>query len=198
MSVAATLDREDIVARLAANALPDWSSAVSAAQPCLVPAAVLVPLVPRERGFTVLLTRRNEHLRDHAGQISFPGGRIEPDDPSPEAAALREAEEEVGLRPGEVEVIGRLGRYRTGTGFLVHPVVGIVDPVAKVRAEPAEVAEVFEVPLEFFLDSDNHRPHVIQHDGRRHRYYAMPYREYYIWGATAGILHGLYKILAGD
>ena len=160
-----------------------------------VPAAVLVPLVERDDGFHVLLTRRTEHLRDHAGQISFPGGRIEPEDASVEAAALREAEEEIGLAADAVEISGRVGCYRTGTGCLVHPVVGLLTPPLTLRPDPFEVAEIFEVPLSHFLDPENHRPHVMEHGGRRYQLYAMPYGDYYIWGATAGMLRSLYLVV---
>lgn len=163
-----------------------------------VPAAVLVPLVERSAGWHIILTRRNENLRDHAGQISFPGGRIEESDGTVEAAALREAHEEVGLAPERVDVLGRLGRYYTGTGFLVYPVVGRVRLPVTLRAEPGEVAEIFEVPLSFFLDPRNHRSHVIESGGRRHDVLAMPYGDYYIWGATAGMLRNLYDALRAD
>lgn len=158
-------------------------------------AAVLVALIPREDGFNVLLTRRSEHLRQHAGQISFPGGRVEDDDPSPEAAALREAEEEVGLAPERVELIGPMAPYQTGTGFIIYPFVAVVEDPGELRPDPCEVAEIFEVPLDFFLDPGNHRPHEMDYRGRRYRLHAMPYKHYYIWGATAAILRQLYTIL---
>lgn len=161
----------------------------------LTPAAVLVALIERPSGFQVLLTRRTEHLRDHAGQISFPGGRIEPEDAGAEAAALREAEEEVGLPPSQVEIVGRLPVYPLRTGYLVHPVVAFVAPPLRLLPDPYEVAEIFEVPLEFFLDPDNHKPHEIEHQGELFRLYAMPYKDYYIWGATAAILRDLYHTL---
>ncbi|PWG61343.1 CoA pyrophosphatase [Sediminicurvatus halobius] len=163
----------------------------------LCPAAVLVPLVERSRGLHLILTRRSEHLREHAGQISFPGGRIEPHDRDPVAAALREAEEEIGLGPESVELLGRLPTYCTGTGFVVEPVVGLVDPTAPLRPEPGEVAEIFEVPLDFVLDTRNHRRHVVHRRGRKYRLWAMPYGEYFIWGATAGMLLELGRQLHG-
>lgn len=164
----------------------------------LCPAAVLVPLVERAGGLHLILTRRSEHLREHAGQISFPGGRIEPCDPDPVAAALREAEEEIGLGPQSVELLGRLPNYCTGTGFVVEPVVGLVDPAAPLRPEPGEVAEIFEVPLGFILDARNHRRHVIRRQGREYRLWAMPYGDYFIWGATAGMLLELRRQLHGS
>lgn len=161
-------------------------------------AAVLVPLVERDDGVHVVLTRRTENLRDHPGQISFPGGRIEPGDNGPLGAALRETEEEIGVSPPLVEVLGPLPRYRTGTGFLVHPLVGFIDPRAGFRPEPGEVAEIFEVPLGFIVDTRNHRPHVMHRGGRRVRLHAIPFRHYYIWGATAGMLRTFGEILLGS
>ncbi len=163
--------------------------------PPLTPAAVLVGLVERPEGTTVLLTRRTDHLANHAGQISFPGGRIEADDETPENTALRETKEEIGLDRRHVEIVGRLDPYLTRTGFIVTPVVAMVRPPFDLAADPFEVAEVFEVPLSFFLDSANHQRHSIEIEGRHRRYYAMPYGEYYIWGATAGMLVNLHEIL---
>ena len=160
------------------------------------PAAVLVPVVGREDGLTVLLTRRTAHLYDHAGQISFPGGRSEQDE-SPAATALRETEEEVGLSASRVQILGTLSEYVTVTGYCVTPVVGLVQMPFELKPDDFEVAEIFEVPLEFFLDPANHvRNSVVQHGSMRH-YYAMPYRQYYIWGATAGMLMNLYAFLTG-
>lgn len=154
----------------------------------LVPAAVLVPLVLRESGLTVLLTRRAEHLQDHPGQISFPGGRCEPDDASVVDTALREAQEEVGLLPSTVEVLGQLPHYPTGTGFLVSPVVGLAMPPFELALDETEVQEAFEVPLSFLLDARNHQKHRREVAGQWREYYAMPYGDYFIWGATAGML----------
>lgn len=159
-------------------------------------AAVLVPLVDRPEGMTMMLTRRTEHLVDHPGQISFPGGRVEPEDASVEAAALREAEEEVGLDPSLVRIVGRLDQYITRTSFSVVPVVGIVEPNYTSNPDTFEVAEVFEVPLAFLLDPANHQRHHREYRGMRREFYAMPYGDYYIWGATAGMIKNLYDVLA--
>lgn len=161
----------------------------------LTPAAVLVPVVVRDTGLTVLLTQRTAHLRDHAGQVSFPGGRCEAEDRDSEATALREAQEEVGIEPGQVEIIGRLPEYRTGTGFSVIPVVGLVSPPLNLKLDDFEVAEVFEPPLEFLLDESNHQRHRIEIRGQMREYWAMPWQGYYIWGATAGMLVSLHRFL---
>lgn len=161
----------------------------------LTAAAVLVPIVDRPDGLTVLLTQRTDHLRDHAGQVSFPGGRVEDDDVNHEAAALREAEEEIGLPADRVELIGRLDLYVTRTGFEVVPVVGIVNPPFPVRPDPFEVADVFEVPLNFLADPANHQRHSRFYNGARRSFYAMPYEGKYIWGATAGMLVNLSEAL---
>ena len=159
------------------------------------PAAVLVPLVEREQAPSVLLTRRTDHLHHHPGQISFPGGRLEADDASPVHAALRETEEEIGLARSHVELIGALPDYLTGTGFRVTPVVGLVHPPFDLTLDAFEVAEAFEVPLAHFLDPRNHQEHSILHEGRMRRFHAMPWHGYFIWGATAGILMSLYRLL---
>lgn len=161
----------------------------------LVAAAVLVPVIVRETGATMLLTQRTAHLRDHAGQVSFPGGRSEASDASAEATALREAEEEVGLVSSQIEILGRLPEYRTGTGFVITPVVGLVTPPLNLRLDDFEVAEVFEPPLEFLLDSANHQRHSVEVRGAMHEYWAMPWQGYYIWGATAGMLVTLHRFL---
>jgi 8-oxo-dGTP pyrophosphatase MutT (NUDIX family) len=161
----------------------------------LTPAAVLVPLVLRPGGPTVLLTQRTDHLHDHAGQISFPGGRIEDGDATPEAAALRETAEEVGLDPSRVELIGRLDTYVVRTGFEVTPTVGFVHPPFDVNPDPFEVAEVFEVPLAFILDRGNHERHSREYKGAQRFFYVMQYEDRYIWGATAAMLVNLVDIL---
>jgi 8-oxo-dGTP pyrophosphatase MutT (NUDIX family) len=160
------------------------------------PAAVLIALLDRPGGPSVLLTQRTAHLNDHAGQISFPGGRAEPGDPDATCTALREAEEEVGLARSLVDVLGCLPAYTTGSGFLVTPVVGWVVPPVTFTPDPYEVAEVFEVPFAFLMDSGNHRIETARFRGREYRYYAMPYRGRYIWGATAGMLVSMQRVLA--
>jgi 8-oxo-dGTP pyrophosphatase MutT (NUDIX family) len=152
------------------------------------PAAVLVPLVNRDAGLTVLFTERSLDLPDHPGQISFPGGRIEPDDRDASFAALREAREEVGLPQERVTLLGRLAEYETVTGYRVTPVVGWVEPPFSVAADPVEVADVFEVPLSFLLEPENQKRHFRMIGDRRRDYYAIPYGERYIWGATAAML----------
>ncbi len=153
-----------------------------------LPAAVLIGLVNRPAGLSILLTKRTEHLRDHAGQICFPGGRIEADDASIEAAALREAEEEIGLPPSKVDIIRRLAPYDTTTGFRIHPVVGWIEPPVTFKPDPFEVAEVFELPLSFALDPLNHQKQQHQRGTMPRSYYVLPYEGRFIWGATAGML----------
>ena len=162
----------------------------------LTPASVLFPIVLRQSGPSVLLTQRTAHLKDHPGQISFPGGRVEPADDSPAATALREAQEEIGLAARHVEILGYLPEYRTGTGFRVTPVVAVVKPPFDLRPEPGEVAEIFEVPFSFLMDSANHQQHSQHYRGKLRHYFAMPYGEYFIWGATAGIIVTLARALA--
>jgi 8-oxo-dGTP pyrophosphatase MutT (NUDIX family) len=164
----------------------------------LVPAAVLVPVILRASGATMLLTQRTAHLRDHGGQVSFPGGRCEESDASPEATALREAEEEVGLDAAQIEILGRLPEYRTGTGFVITPVVGLVTPPLNLKLDDFEVAEVFEPPLEFLLDNANHQRHRVEVRGAMREYWAMPWEGYYIWGATAGMLVSLHQLLYAE
>ena len=164
----------------------------------LIPASVLFPIVLRESGPSVLLTQRTAHLKDHPGQISFPGGRVEPEDASSAHTALREAEEEIGLSSEHVEIVGYLPEYRTGTGYCVTPVVAIVTPPFELRPDPFEVAEIFEVPFAFLMDSANHQRHSMHHRGKLRHYFAMPYGEYFIWGATAGIIVTLSRALAPE
>lgn len=160
------------------------------------PAAVLVPLVDRPEGLTVLLTQRSEHLKNHAGQISFPGGRLEEQDESPLAAALRETEEEIGLDRRYVRVVGYLESHLIFTGFHVVPVVGFVTPGFTLKPDPTEVADVFEVPLLHVLDAANHGTRSRDVTGGVLHIYNIPYGERLIWGATAGMLMSLYRLLA--
>ena len=157
----------------------------------LRPAAVLVPLILRAEGPTVLLTRRTQHLASHAGQISFPGGASEPEDSDAEATALREAEEEVALPSRQVRLLGRLDTYITRSSFEVTPVVGVIEGPMALRPEPGEVAEVFEVPLSFVLDSRYPEQHSRRFMGAMRSFYVFPYGDHYIWGATAGMLVNL-------
>lgn len=160
-----------------------------------VPAAVLVGLVARREGPAIILTRRTEHLCNHAGQISFPGGRIEACDAGPAAAALREAYEEIGLAPGRVELLGCLLPHTTVTGFRVYPFVGWIEGVGRLALDRYEVAEVFEVPLDHVLDPRNHQRDSLVVDGVRHEFYVIPYAGRRIWGATAEMLVGLARVL---
>jgi 8-oxo-dGTP pyrophosphatase MutT (NUDIX family) len=162
-----------------------------------IAAAVLIPIIVRPTGLTVLLTQRTAHLRDHAGQVSFPGGRCEPEDATPIDTALRESEEEVGVQIAQVEVLGTLPDYYTGTGFRVTPVVSLVTPPLNLRLDDFEVAEVFESPLDFLLDAANYRRESIEIDGQQRTYWAVPWQEYFIWGATAGMLVSLRESLLG-
>lgn len=159
------------------------------------PAAVLVPLVPREQGLTVLLTQRTPHLVHHAGQISFPGGGVDAGDGSAEDTALRETEEEIGLPRERVRVLGRLPTYYIPSGFKVTPIVGWVEPPFDLRLDEFEVAEAFEVPLAFFLDPSNHRLERGERNGRVREFFVMPYEGRNIWGATAGMLVTLSQVL---
>ena len=161
-----------------------------------IPASVLFPVVIREQGATVLLTRRTEHLKDHPGQISFPGGRAEACDASPAHTALRETEEEIGLASAHIEIIGYLPDYLTVTGFCITPVVALVTPPFDLRPDPFEVAEVFEVPLAFLMDAANHQQHSAVYRGELRPYLAMPFGDYFIWGATAGIIESLCQALS--
>jgi 8-oxo-dGTP pyrophosphatase MutT (NUDIX family) len=200
--LSARLSRDDIIRRLGAARSGEavlrgdhMLDRLEPPPPPLKAAAVLVPIVEHDGALTVLLTKRTDHLADHAGQISFPGGRIEPEDLDPEHAALREAQEEVGLPPEQVELIGRLDIYRTRTGFEVVPVVGLVRPPLALAPDPYEVAEVFEVPLSFILDPANHELHSRELRGATRHFYVLPYEGRNIWGATAGMLVNLAQVL---
>jgi len=180
------------------GALENWFS-----DEAPVHASVLVPLVQRDE-LTVLLTQRTAHLTDHPGQISFPGGRREPEDADEVATALREAQEEIGLGPEFVDVLGQLPVYATGTGFIVTPVVALVRSGFSMQVDPFEVAEAFEVPLAFLMDPSNHRWHAAEIAGRRRKFLSMLWngvsadgdpRHYFVWGATAAMLRNLYRFL---
>tara|TARA_R110001599_G_scaffold171353_1_gene362084 strand:+ start:68306 stop:68977 length:672 start_codon:yes stop_codon:yes gene_type:complete len=160
-----------------------------------IDAAVLIPIVLRENGATLLLTQRTAHLRDHAGQISFPGGRVDSTDASPLEAALRETEEEIGLDRKFIEVIGQLPEYRTGTGFRIEPFVALLQPPFETTAEPFEVAEIFEVPLSFLMDGNHHQRRTAKFPTGARTFYVMPYEHHFIWGATAGMLRNLFHFL---
>ena len=161
----------------------------------LTSAAVLVPLVDHATGMSVLLTQRTEHLPDHAGQIAFPGGRMEDADLSPEDTALRETEEEIGIVRTEIQLLGRLNAHDTRTGYRVMPVIGLVDPPLSLRPQPTEVAHIFEVPLDFVLDPANHRIETYKGSESGRKYRAMPYGDHYIWGLTARVLFELANVL---
>lgn len=186
---------EAIAAPITGDNMPDL------APPLLTPAAVLVPFVLGPAP-GVLLTKRTAHLSSHAGQVSFPGGRIDPDDASPEAAALREAEEEIGLPPDRVEVLGRLTCYVTGTGFRITPILGLLPEgtplhALDLRPSQAEVEAVFELPLSVLLDPDAPQRKRAHFRGRWREFWVWPHPEHYIWGATAGILVNLASRLRG-
>ncbi len=161
----------------------------------LTPAAVLIPIIDRTEP-TVLFTRRTDTLRRHAGQVAFPGGRIDPDDAGPVAAALREAQEEVALPPSAVEVLATLDAYETGTGYSITPVVGLVTPDLPLVPCEAEVAALFETPLAHLLDPANHLLREAEWQGQRRRYYAIDWETHHIWGATAAIIVNLTRRLA--
>ncbi len=160
-------------------------------------AAVLIPVVDHPQEATVLLTQRVQTLRAHSGQIAFPGGRIDAGDASPADASLREAWEEIGLERRHVTPIGYLDPYLTGTGYRVIPTVAVVEPPFRLTLNPAEVADAFEVPLAFLMAPGNHQRHAREFGGTLRSFYAMPYAEHYIWGATAGMLRRLYERLYG-
>lgn len=172
------------------------------------PAAVLLALVQRSAGLTVLLTQRTAHLPTHAGQIAFAGGKVDAHDASVQAAALREAHEEVGLHPQHVEVIGELPVYSTGSGFHITPVVALVQPPFALQPNPGEVDAVFEVPLDFLMNPAHHRRHAFEWQGRQRQWFSMPYPEplpgttepveRFIWGATAGMLRNFYRFLLAE
>ena len=157
----------------------------------LIPAAVLVPLVVHEDGLNVMLTKRTDHLNNHGGQISFPGGRVDDSDRDALHTALRETEEEVGLHSKDIEIIGELDEYIVGTGYLVNPIIGVIEPPFELTPHEGEVAEVFEVPLEFLITPENMKRHAREFEGIKRHYFAITWEKYFIWGATAGMLRNL-------
>lgn len=215
------MKREHILKRLEAKGLPVGSEAQRAAllgpgersdfdlhphgrpgyvaaERKLKPAGVLVPIVNRRGGPTILLTQRTAHLKKHAGQISFPGGGWEEQDPHLEATALRETEEEIGLHQRHIEVLGQLSLYETSTAYGVTPVVGWVEPPFDLTIDSFEVAEAFEVPLAWIMQRENHQTESRVRDSRRRHYYVLPYEGRFIWGATAGMLVNLVDVLEGE
>jgi 8-oxo-dGTP pyrophosphatase MutT (NUDIX family) len=161
-------------------------------------AAVMVPLVQRPQGMQVLLTQRTAHLSDHAGQISFPGGRVEASDAHREETALRETEEEIGLMRDRVRLLGRLPDYEIPSGFRITPIVGWIEPPFELKLDPFEVSAVFEVPLAHFLERSRYQRREYRFRGRHRHYMAIPYEGRYIWGATAGMLYSLARMLRVD
>ena len=158
-------------------------------------AAVLIPVVDRREGASVILTKRAEKLRAHSGQIAFPGGRLDPTDPTPEYAALRETEEEIGLAPRHIEVVGRMPDYVSGSGFRIAPILSVVRPEFRLTINADEVDDAFEVPLSFLMDPANHTRDSRIWQERERYFYTMPFGERYIWGVTAGIIRTLYERL---
>ena len=159
------------------------------------PAAVLVPLVPRSDGLHLLLTERQPYLRRHAGQIAFPGGRVDDTDRDAVAAALRETEEETGIGRSFIEPLGFLDTYLTSTNYRVVPVVAFIRPGFTLNPQEAEVKDIFEVPLAFLMDPAHHARHSRDWQGHTRYYYAMPWQGRYIWGATAGMIRNLYRLM---
>lgn len=182
-------DRNDVV---------EDEGVLSMAERRFVHASVLFPILVHDTHASVLLTQRTSHLRHHAGQISFPGGRAEPDDASPATTALREANEEIGLETDQVEIVGYLPEYRTGTGYQITPVVALIRQPFEARPEPDEVAEIFEVPLDFLLDARNVEEHTKEINGVLRKFFALRYEDRFIWGATAGIIVMLARTLARE
>lgn len=192
------LDLAELRRRLASRSQPEFAvygdDGTEGRAAASTPAAVLIPVVSHNE-LTVLFTQRTTHLKSHAGQVSFPGGRVEPGDASAEFTALREAQEEIGLSPDRVEILARLPDYRTRTGFRVTPVVGLVTPPLELAPDPREVESVFEVPLAFLLDPAKRQRRTREFQGMTVGYYVFEYQDRVIWGATAGMLVNLYRML---
>lgn len=196
------LTRDGIAAALARRPLPpdprDLHLVELQEGTRIMEAAVLVPLVPRAEGVRILFTQRTVHLEDHAGQICFPGGRAEPADASRQETAFRETEEEIGLGRGDIVALGTLPNHEMPSGFRITPVVGWIEPPFSLTPDPFEVAGVFEAPLEHFLDEGNYQRREYHFRGRHRHYLAIPFEGRYIWGATAGMLYSLCRILRAD
>ena len=192
------LDLAELRRRLATSSAPEFTlfgdDGTEGRDAASTAAAVLIPLIAHGE-LTVLFTQRTTHLKSHAGQVSFPGGRAEPGDASAEFTALREAGEEIGLAAERIEILARLPDYRTRTGFRVTPVIGLVTPPLELAPDPREVAEVFEVPLAFLLDPRNRQRRTREFQGQQVGYYVFEYQDRVIWGATAGMLVNLHKML---
>ena len=156
-----------------------------------IPAAVLVLIIIRNDGLQVLLTKRNENLKHHAGQISFPGGRVDDSDRNVQHTALRETEEEVGLKPALIKIIGELDQYIVGTGYLVSPIIGVIEPPFELVKQEDEVAEIFEAPLDFLISPENFKRYSKNFNGKKHYHFAITWENHFIWGATAGMLRNL-------
>ena len=184
-------DEHDVTGDHALN--PDFTQAMVTAK--MRDAAVLVPVVDRGSEATLLLTRRTDTLRQHSGQVAFPGGAIDREDGTAEHAALREAKEEIGLASDRADIVGNLPRYLTGSGYSITPVLAVVNTPFEVYPNPDEVADIFEVPLSFLMNPANHSRESRVFNGKERFYYAMPYHERFIWGITAGIIRGLYERL---
>jgi 8-oxo-dGTP pyrophosphatase MutT (NUDIX family) len=193
------LDLPELRRRLATRSVPEFTlfgdDGTEGREFANTAAAVLIPIVAHPEGLTVVFTQRTTHLKSHAGQVSFPGGRAEPGDASAEFTALREAGEEIGLSADRVEILARLPDYRTRTGFRVTPVVGLVTPPLELAPDPREVEAVFEVPLAFLLDPKNRQRRTREYQGKPVGYYVFEYQEHVIWGATAGMLVNLHRML---
>ena len=193
------LDLAELRRRLASRSQPEFAvygdDGTEGRAAANTPAAVLIPVIAHPGGLTVVFTQRTTHLKSHAGQVSFPGGRVEPGDASAEFTALREAQEEIGLSADRVELLARLPDYRTRTGFRVTPVVGLVTPPLELAPDPREVESVFEVPLAFLLDPANRERRTREFQGMTVGYYVFEYQDRVIWGATAGMLVNLYRML---
>ncbi len=162
----------------------------------LTPAAVLVPIIIRNEGLRIILTKRTEQLKEHPGQISFPGGRVEDDDRDFQHTALRETEEEIGLQSNQIKIIGELDQYIVGTGYIVNPIVGIIEPPFKLSRQKEEVAEIFEIPLDFAIAQENFTRYARDHNGIIRHHFAITWQDYFIWGATAGMLRNLSERLS--